>query len=309
MNITSLFASAETSRGRFYLVSILPTYLAAFYFLTLIWAGAPGELDFSRAWRTVSSLKVGEALVIVLVVTILGLLLHPLQKAILRVLEGYYWPKSLASRRVRRFCEKKANLEKPLTAREHDSPYTEAEIIQIGRTVQRLQRYFPPNEEIRPTTLGNVLAAAESSAGSAYGFGAVAAWPRLYAVLGDRMRIIVDDARGQLDVSARMVMTGATATIASAALLAGSGWWACLALAPAVVGVVAYAAAIQSALTYGETLHVAFDMHRFDLLNTLRIPLPIDIESEREINSAWSRVWIQGPESVDMTVWRYRHPS
>ena len=48
-----------------------------------------------------------------------------------------------------------------------------------------------PDHLVRATGLGNALAAMEDSAGAAYGLDAVVAWPRLYPLLGDKVRAVV----------------------------------------------------------------------------------------------------------------------
>ncbi len=54
---------------------------------------------------------------------------------------------------------------------------------------------LPAPELLRPTLPGNVLAAVESRAGEPYGLDAVVAWPRLYPLLGEGVKAVVDDRR------------------------------------------------------------------------------------------------------------------
>jgi hypothetical protein len=67
---------------------------------------------------------------------------------------------------------------------------------------------------LQPTKLGNVLAARQDSAGRPYGFDAVTAWPRLYPVLGEQCRTLVDDRRGTLDASVRPAATMTVTAVA-----------------------------------------------------------------------------------------------
>jgi hypothetical protein len=162
---------------------------------------------------------------------------------------------------------------------------------------------FPPQDLIRPTTLGNALAAMETTAGESYGFDAVVAWPRLYPVLGERMRIIIDDRRNTLDSAGRMSATMAVTTVVSALALAQSGWWLLLSLIPLALARIAYIGAVRAAIAYGEAVRTAFDLHRFDLLTALHLPLPEDPETERRENIQLCDSWRQGtPTKSD-----YRH--
>ncbi|MEO5878160.1 MAG: hypothetical protein ABIS86_18155, partial [Streptosporangiaceae bacterium] len=92
--------------------------------------------------------------------------------------------------------------------------------------------------------------------------------------------------------------------VVTAALLAGSGWWLLLALVPFVIGRVAYLGAVQAAVAYGESVRAAFDLHRFDLLTALHLPLPPDAAAERLGNTELCDRWRQG--SPTGTV--YHHP-
>ena len=60
------------------------------------------------------------------------------------------------------------------------------------------------------------------------------------------------------------------------------------------MAVLAYNAAVQAALAYAETVHVAFDLHRADLLTALRMDLPGRQDTERTLNEQWCDHWRQG---------------
>jgi len=134
----------------------------------------------------------------------------------------------------------------------------------------------------------------QDSAGRAYGLDAVTAWPRLYPVLGEEARSLVDDRRDTLDGAVRMAATMTVTAIASVVLLAYSTWWILLALIPLGIAVLAYNAAVQAALAYAESVHVAFDLHRADLLTALRMELPTRQDTERALNEQWCDLWRQG---------------
>ncbi|MEK8170988.1 hypothetical protein NKH77_19840 [Streptomyces sp. M19] len=89
------------------------------------------------------------------------------------------------------------------------------------------------------------------------------------------------------------VASGATALV-SAGMLLRSGWWLALALVPAAVSVLAYRGAVQAALAYGDAVRAAFDLHRFDLLAALRLPLPGSVAEERALAGTLCAHWRQG---------------
>lgn len=293
-----MLATPRLDGGRFLLVDYLPTYAAVLFLVVLVWAGAPGpEIDFNNAWRSAADLGVGEAILIAITITLIAALTHPLQLAIMRILEGGWpaWARPLTA--LSRTIQKRHRAQ--LAAREElpEDPaatISEQQIQAAGLAGTRLRRMFPPPDLLRPTTLGNALTAMEATAGEPYGFDAVVAWPRLYPVLGERMRIIVNDRRNTLDSAARISATMAVTTVISALALARSGWWLLLSLIPLALARIAYIGAVRAATAYGEAVRTAFDLHRFDLLTALHLPLPEDPETERRGNTQLCDSWRQG---------------
>lgn len=291
------------SNRRFFLVGYIPIYAALLFLLLLAWAGArgwatppPSGLSFANAWATAAALSVGEVVMLALVVTLIAVLIHPLQLALVRVLEGS-WPRWLGTSLARRLqVRRKRRWERAALLPQVDPAMLSAEQIQgAGKVGQELRRRFPlPDHLVRATSLGNALAAMEDSAGRPYGLDAVAAWPRLYPVLGADVRTLVDDQRDTLDGAARMAAVMMVTGVAAAALLARSGWWVMLMLIPLTVALLSYYGAVHAALAYGECVHVAFDLHRFDLLSAMHLELPTEQDAELTLNSELSDFWRQG---------------
>lgn len=285
---------ATLTGRRFSLVGYLPTYGALLFLLVLVWSGAPGgPIHLPTAWRTAASLKVGELVMLVLAVTVISVLLQPLQLGLVRLLEGD-WPDWLSAVPVRYQRWRRGRLwraaELPCSG-----PWSAERVNRAGVAGTVLRRRFPlPDHLVRPTALGNVLCAMEDTAGRGYGLDAVVAWPRLYPVLGSAMKSIVDDRRDALDLAARLTVTGAVTAVAATALLVRSGWWLLLALVPIAVAVLGYAGAVRAALGYAESVHAAFDLHRFDLLRALGLAMPAGTNQERVRNRALCDFWRQG---------------
>ncbi|MEV7964616.1 hypothetical protein AB0O34_01355 [Sphaerisporangium sp. NPDC088356] len=326
-------AKPGISGGRFLLVDYLPTYAASLMVLVLVWAGAPGRpVDFGRAWRTAAGLRTGEVVLLGVAITLLAVLGTPLQLALVRLLEGEWPPAGLARRsraRQGRLRARLASAEELPESQEGtaegqagtvegqegtaegpaagaETYVAEAGIQAAGVAGTRLRRLYPPAELLRPTALGNVLAATESQAGEPYGLDAVVAWPRLYPLLGENVKAVVDDRRDILDTSARLSVTMAATAVVAGALLARSGWWLLLALVPLVIARVAYVGAVHAAVAYGEAVRAAIDLHRFTLVDALRLPLPRDPDDEHRRNTYLCDLWRQG---IPMPPEPYRHPS
>jgi hypothetical protein len=291
--------------GRFFLVGYLPTYASAVFILILLWAGAPAApVSFGKAWQTAAGLGVAELALIALVITLVAVLFAPLQLALTRLLEGG-WPAFLGSGIARAGqLRRKRRLERATRLPAQRDELTDDLTQRAGVAATRLRRRYPLTDHlVRPTALGNALCAMEDTAGQQYGWDAVVAWPRLYTVLGDNVRQLVDDRRDTLDGAVRMSATAAVTALITAGLLYRGGWWLLLVLIPAAVAVVAYLGAVQAAVAYGEAVHTAFDLHRFDLLAALHLPLPADTDAERQQAGALCDNWRQAIP----TTWRYDH--
>lgn len=311
MGLDAVKSGLDTLSSRFLVVNYLPTAVAVLFPLALLLAGAPSdELDWSRAWHRLITAGIGVVLWIVFGLLVLALVLRPLQASVLRWFEGY-WPAWMAllaaflrvrkARRRDRLAVRAASVpDDPL------APGAGSAVQEAGRAGESLRRRYPPGP-LLPTSLGNILAAAESRAGAAYGFDAVAAWPRLYLVLPDRTRSLVDDQRNSLDAAVMMATALATVTLAAAGLVADAGWWALLLLLPAVGSAAAYRGALHAALAYGEAIDVAFELHRFDLYRALHLPLPADSDTERRLVRSLCLLWRQGV--VPSAPTGYVHPA
>jgi len=292
--------------GRFLLTGLLPTVACGIFLIGLLAAGAPGR-DFSpqRAWAGVAALGNGQLLILGLAVVLTALVMAPLQLALVRLLEGG-WPAWLcrewARRRQRRRRDQSADRAR-ITVPSGGRAPTDWEVQRAGSASVELQRRFPRAHLIRETALGNVLAAMEDTAGRVYGMDAVVAWPRLYPVLSPTVRMIVDARRDALDTATQLAVSGAVTGVVALALLVRTGPWILLAGAPLVLSVVAYRGAVQVALAYAEAVCASFDLHRFDLLRLLHLPLPADHETEMTLNTTLCLQWRQ---QVPLEV-RYRH--
>jgi hypothetical protein len=293
--------------ARFLAVSYLPTAAAAAFPLALVWAGAPESPPrWNDAWATAANLGLGEVVALGLGLTLAAMLTMPLQLALVRFLEGY-WPAAWSP--LSRLCRASQRARRRRIAAAARLPDTTtqpsaAEVQAAGLAGTRLKRLFPPEQHLRPTALGNALAAAEHRAGAPYGWDAVVAWPRLYPLLRDQVRVVVDDRRDTLDATARLAVMGALSTIGSVLLLLRGGPWLCLALAPAAVSWLAYLGAIRTAVAYGEAIDIAFDLDRFTLITALHLSLPTDNAAERALAEELCLSWRQGVTEIRT----YHHP-
>ncbi|WP_256788916.1 hypothetical protein [Frankia sp. AvcI1] len=294
--------------GRLLLVGYVPTAAGALAVLTLVWAGAPGSPPSAhRAWQTATDASAGEVVVVGMALLVVALLAAPLQLSMVRVLEGG-WPRwlglDLARRRQVRRRRQLATLAVPTVSGTATAPSVE-EVQRAGAVAVRLRTHYPSAEYlVRATALGNVLASMEDTAGREYGWDAVVAWPRLYPLLGSANRAIVDDRRDGLDVAARLTVTFAAVAAAAVGLLATTGWWLLIAAVPVLASAAAYRGAVAAAVAYADAVRVCFDLHRFDLIAAVHLPLPANRGEEVAVSTALSVQWRQNVT----TAVTYQHP-
>jgi hypothetical protein len=297
--ISSLTGVTKDLGLRFNVVSLLPTAALALFVFGLLASGAPDHApDIHRLSKRVASMNAWQAGAAFLALIAFALVLQPLQLSLVRLLEGY-WGGSrpgrllaapglwLAGRR-RRALERAT---KSTGAAEPTQQQAEAMVA----ASRRLERSFPPKDELMPTQLGNVLRAAENRAGGRYGLLTVVTWPRLYPLLPEKTAAMVDDQRDQLDLSARFCAVCLLGAAVSLGLLATLGIWLLVPVGAVVLAWICYRGAIAAALQYAVGLETAYDLHRVELLRALHLRLPTDYASERTTNEALSTFLLQGP--------------
>ena len=293
MSVVDLIGLGREIGARFAVVGLLPSAALALFVLALFWSGAPGDApELDRILDEARDLDAWSGGLLFFGLLIFALVFQPLQLGLVRWLEGYWPPalRRLAKRGRARFERRFDVLEADLTRR---TPPTAADIAEMIETARKL-RLYPPREHLMPTRLGNALRAAEIRAGEPYGLDTVVAWPRLYPLLPDPVRAVVDGHRDALDVNARFCAVFTAAAIIAAALLATHGWWLLVPIGCLVLAWLAYRSALAAAINYGESIRTAVDLHRFTLLEALHLPLPATLDEERALNAKLSRFLLQG---------------
>jgi hypothetical protein len=315
---------------RFNLVSFFPTTLLVLFVLAIVASGPPfRDPDLANILSSVGKLKASQLVVVSVFVLAFSFIAYPFQLSLVRLLEGYWGASSARSslgalgielnrrRRERLYFDLYfADLPVPSHVTRvagrilqgedrawREKAYRER---QRQRADEQLDS-FPSEELLLPTRLGNALRAAEDLAGQRYGLDTLTMWPRLYAYLSERMEDVLADLRDQLDIAARLCAVLVAATLVSVALLAVHGWWLLVPVVTALLAWVAYRAAVRAAISYGEQLYVAFDLHRFDMLRGLHLPLPPTPAEELEHNRALSDFFAELRSASTLPVERYDH--
>jgi hypothetical protein len=154
-------------------------------------------------------------------------------------------------------------------------------------------RYPLDAEDVLPTSLGNVIAAAEHHPFDRYGLDGVTVWPRLYPLVPEAAMSPLTSARTgmeQMVVLATLSLAyGVGAGIGLVALdWAGAATVGIWVPATAVLGgwaasAVCYRSAVAHATAFAVALRSAFDLYRFDVLDALHLSVPTDGPDEHRL--------------------------
>lgn len=234
------------------------------------------KIGIYKVWNWITSrdlLTQAAVLIIgVLVITLSGRLMEQFRFGFLRLLEGYWiWPFSylatLTSMAQRWFIERDRERWNTLMDKDEAGTLTPTERQELSELETR-NHYTPADlNDCMPTSLGNILQAAESAPRNKYGLDAVICWPRLWLLLPKEVQENLSAARQRLDVLVELLVWG----------LFFSGWvviWPWAVAISILWQLVIYAFVTDAARVYADLLESSFDLYRWDLYKTTRWPLP-----------------------------------
>ncbi len=244
-------------------------------------------------------------------VWLLALLLMAINYPLLRLLEGYpvralhhrlrpRWPRlveRLEARMWRRFDsfgdarEHQEAIEAARAAGEPDPATPDDHASRMRAFAETLPA---KRQHVLPTRFGNLFRAFEVYSVELYELDAIPAWPRLSSVIPADFRVIIADAKAQVDFCANLVLIGTVLAVAYVVLAFAlwrlpEPWLAAGGLALALGG---YRLALGAAAQFGNCVRTAFDLYRVDLARALGLKLPRSIDAEREMWRTVSRMMI-----------------
>ncbi len=241
-----------------------------------------------------------------------ALILHPLQFAIVQLLEGY-WGSTRIGRlfqvrrqvtqlhRLGRATREQERQNESIATLEQSEVDVDAQLLE-STTARRTELMmtlaaasaaadeiatFPDSpQKIMATRLGNVLRRAEMRAGRSYGLPILMSATHLGMVADPAHTAYVQDQRTQLDLTARICASSLFAAAGTATFMWPHGLWLLSALIPYTAGYLAYRGAITAATSYGQALSAWSDLNRFALYTALHLPAPSSATDEQQQNAA-----------------------
>lgn len=308
MWLGSLLTSSAESLGRLMLVSLIPNSVPPVFVVLLVNAGS-----FTRPSDWYGLFRDGrpDTLAVVLFVLAVALataVVQPFQIRVLRVLEGYWDSWAVTARIAPLFEEfqrrRRRKLRRTASWQRSAGPDSGSlhELMRHRRTTaraearkrraeRRLQRY-PAKElidlgrgfthsnlrdiPVLPTGLGNALRAGETSGGERYGLNTLSSWPRLYPHFPELFAKGQASVRDALDAAANLCLNFFITTVIGIVALHDEplAYW--IIAMSAVLCCLSYMGAIAAATEYGVFIKTAYDLYRFELLKSARLPLPKD---------------------------------
>lgn len=145
---------------------------------------------------------------------------------------------------------------------------------------------FPAESDLAPTEFGNAAVLHRDYALTRYGLDIEYFWTRLHPIVAkdEHLSASVESARVQMEYAVAMVWTSAVFTVAWSFILALTSTsvplYASTAIGGAVATVMFYRTAVRKLRTFSDVIRSAIDLHRFDLLKALHIPLPTGAAEE-----------------------------
>jgi hypothetical protein len=311
--LSSAISGVGTAIGRYFsLVSFIPSLFLVGFTFALIQSGAwsgDGAPDWAKAGDAFT--HIGNLALVVLASIALGIVIHPIQVAMVQFLEGYWGTGTLAQRaraaRMTHYLRRLDFLRKdgPGARAGRDIQAADESKKLLGQRERvrlvskrdesvRLLSGFPggypgaypsSDDDIMPTRLGNVLRAYERLAGYQYALDGVGVLRHIVFVAPPQHVDYLNDQRQLLDLSVRMCFTSLFASLVSIAFLWHHGPWLVIALIPYAVAYISYRGAIVVAHEYGAAISTIIDLDRFALYEYLKLPRPDGTESERKTNA------------------------
>ncbi|UOZ11215.1 hypothetical protein [Amycolatopsis sp. WQ 127309] len=171
--------------------------------------------------------------------------------------------------------------------------------------IPRARSRYPVVSRMMPTRLGNALRSAEDKVGKQYRLEVIKTAPHIALIAPESHLNYVDDARQQLDTSARLCVVALVVTAETVAFLLTGGWWLLLALGPYFLAYIAYRASVAAAEQYMGIIGTVLDLNRFKLYESLHVNLPRNSYEERSSNLRLMEL-LNGSTEVSVL---YKHPA
>lgn len=321
---------AKALGGRFSIVGVVPSALVVSFLLAISvsdlypWINERDEVGAAAILQRTAKLSGADGVLLVFCILLVTVLFRPFQVALVRLLEGYWYgrwsdgPRGLMIERHSRQYSL-ATLRARLSAESPEEKTFDAvasyaveyeRLKRLSRRAKRTLADYPPDGStslMMPTGLGNVLRRAERTAGERYGLDTVHTYPRLYPHLSKQLDKEIGQQLDLVDTGASIAVALGICALAAAPLVGRADVWSVLPLVLGLLAVVAVRGSRTAARHYGTLLSTAFDLHRFQMVEALRLPLPTNAKEEEWQNKKLDKFFKDG-DQIKESWWEYDQP-
>jgi hypothetical protein len=267
---------------RFVLNAFAPV---TFFLLLLGTIGLVSAGALGTTLTSIASLAVGaQILLLVFFLSICWFLagfVWSARRAITQFYEGYWLVRQSTWLVPRKFW-----LALLLTLKREHAARREISLSESAKESEIRMRY-PGVRDIMPTTMGNVLRAAERYPFRRYNMPIIGLWPHLAAAAPDRFRGDLERYRAEYEWLLCLSMLSAMLGVLGGCVVfvtRGPAWlFAVTVLGSVAFAAVAYRMAILAAVAFGIQLRAAADLYRTEVLRHLRWRIPTDPTDEERV--------------------------
>lgn len=235
-----------------------------------------------------------------LIAIFISIVLVVINRVLIRIMEGYhlfrYTP--LQQRQLKKFIILKDDLNKIRRDREEElrrigriSPESEKKYeTDYMKTILKLKEQFPPKEDqVLPTSFGNVVRAFELYPQVLYGLDSIPVWARISSLIPKDSTEGLNGAKAQVDFAINSLYLTFLILLEYAAFASFNRnfqkiW---IPIAALILMFIWYQFAISAAIEWGDQVKAIFDLYRNSLLSQMGLRIPEKWEDERVI---WQKI-------------------
>ena len=273
----------------------------------VFWGGGLGAWIWQFGWIDLGDwfkqqpepIQIGMLVGSFLIVTASAFVIQSFDLMVLKFLEGYWprWMRPLRRRLMNWQQHQFRDAERywqHLAAKHDQQSLTAEEQDEYVALDWHLRQLPAQPDRLMPTSLGNLLRAAERQSLDKYGLDAIICWPRLWLVLPEEIKTELQVVRTHLNCGARIWLWSWLFLIWSI-----WAWWA------VPVGLVSalytYRWMLNMAAIYSDLLESAFDLYRVNLYQSLRWPLPNNPAEEHQVGMQLTEYLLRGSTRQEPT--------
>jgi hypothetical protein len=220
---------------------------------------------------------------IILAISMMSFVLRALSRPIGKLFAGESLPQAVAEWSTRGQLVRKTRAAQALRAN-RDRPES---VASMRRAVWHQQAFPRNDDDVQPTSFGNVFATAAEQPRAAYLIEGWLWWPRLFPLLPEEFQTILGGAQAPMMALFNLSVVFIPLALGGAVvLILDGGRWA---MAIIVLGGglllswLCYHAAVSQAAELGNQMQVGFDLYRHEILRQMGLEIPPDLEDERAL--------------------------